>query len=326
MFADLWIISLFVIYFACGFLFLWALPAGIKILFGWDFSSSSEKQLQLEKKNYLISALLQYAFFFQIILLLFFLQLINVHLPGVIKGAMCAAGTLNVNGYGDLSLYIKIAAVFIYLSFLFINYLDQSEADFPLTPQKYYLLFVAVLIFMLDVYVTVSYFAGIKPDIIAACCSVNFSLNSVGASSIQAFSEYVKTALFVFYGLGALILLLIEKLKGYRFFILLVLSPLFVFADVVALQYHFVKYIYGMPAHNCLFDIFWSEYYFAGYLIFGTLAVYLISLLMLLLLQFVKNKLADGRLNLQRKLKWMAAGGLIGHLLILSLYWLRWII
>ncbi len=326
MFADLWIISLFILYGACGFLLLWALPAGIKIIRNWDFTSSTEGQLLLERKNYFVSALLQYALFFQIILLLFFLQLANVHLPGLIKGAMCAAGTLGVNAYGYTALYVKIAAVFIYLSFLFINYLDQSETNAPLTPQKYYLLFVAVLVFGFDLYVTVLYFAGIKPDIIAACCSVNFDINSAGIISAQTATQYLKPAMAIFYGLGLLIPFLMIRLRGRIIYLLVFLSAIFVYADMIALKYHFVKFIYGMPSHNCLFDIFWSEYYFAGYLIFGTLAAYLAGVLFLTLLKMVQVKHLAKKPFLERKLKWIATVGLIGHLLILNLYWLYWII
>ena len=326
MFADLWVISLLILYGASGFLLLWALPAGIQIIHGWNFSSSSEKQLYLERKNYLVSALLQYALFFQIILLLFFLQLVNTHLPGLIKGAMCAAGTLSVNVYGYPALYIKIASVFIYLSFLFVNHLDQSETDFPLTPKKFYLLFVSVLIFVLDVYVTVSYFAGIKPDVIAACCSVNLSSNSAGVISVPLFSEYVQQALALFYVLGVTLVFLLLRLRTRLLYLILFITPVFVFADILALKYHFVKFIYGMPAHTCLFDIFWGEYYFAGYLIFGTLATYLAGVLLLILLKMMQAIHLAERPHLERKLKWLAVGGLVGHLLILSLYWLYWII
>ena len=148
----------------------------------------------------------------------------------------------------------------------------------------------------------------------------------MGITSGTTFTEYLRPALVVFYMLGLFIPFLIFWLRGRLRYLVLLLSPVFIYADIIVLKYHFVKFIYGMPSHNCLFDIFWSEYYFAGYLIFGTLAVHLISLLMLLLLQFVKNKLANDRPHLQRKLKWISAGSLIVHILILSLYWLNWVV
>lgn len=325
MFADLWIITLFMIYGASAFLLLGALPAAMHILRYWEREASTERQLLLERKNYLVSVALQYALFFQIILLIFFLQLVNVHLPGLIRGAMCAAGTLSVNAYGYWALYVKIAAVFIYLAFLFINALDQSETGFPLTPNKYTLFFASILIFGFDITVTVLFIAGIKPDIIAACCSVNFTLSASGTIVGAAFLDYLKPALALFYTLGLALPFFIFRLRGRRLYLLLALVPFFVFADIIVLKYHFVKFIYGMPAHNCLFDIFWGEYHFAGYLIFGTLALFLGGLLMLLLLKAVQTKHLSQKPSLERKLKWLSAGSLIGHLSVLSVYWLHWV-
>jgi len=326
MFADLWIISVLIIYAASGFLLLRALPVGIGILKGWNLSSSTPEQLQLERKNYLVSVLVQYALFFQIILLIFFLQLVNVHLPQLIKGAMCATGTLSMNAYGYPALYIKIAAVFLYIAFLFINYLDQSETGFPLTPQKYWLLFVVVAVFIYDFYLTIFYFAQIEPDVIATCCSINIDFNFSSAADNQTTMFPVPVLINIFYGLGLLILPVVFLAKGRLVLVTPVLSLLFIYFDLPVLKYHFVKFIYALPSHNCLFDIFWAEYYYVGYWIFGTLALHLVTLLMLAIVQVVQTRTDLIRVSLYTKLKWLSAGGLLAHILILSAYWINWII
>ena len=67
----------------------------------------SEQLAALERRTYLISTILTYAFGFQLLaLFLYMFTADNLHTFFV--GAMCAAGTLNVNGYGYPTLLLKI--------------------------------------------------------------------------------------------------------------------------------------------------------------------------------------------------------------------------
>ena len=72
---------------------------GWRVIDGWDLQSSAEEQLALEKKTYLISTLMAWAFGFQI-LSFFLLIYVADNLHRLFVGAMCAAGTLNVNEFG----------------------------------------------------------------------------------------------------------------------------------------------------------------------------------------------------------------------------------
>jgi hypothetical protein len=80
---------------------------GWKIIDGWDLQSGSERQLTLEKKTYLISTLMAYAFGFQV-LSFFLLVYVADDLHRLFVGAMCAAGTLNVNEYGYPAVVLKM--------------------------------------------------------------------------------------------------------------------------------------------------------------------------------------------------------------------------
>ena len=78
---------------------LYASFYGALILKYWDINSGSETQLSLERRTYLISTIIGYAFVFQ--LLSFFLFIYTADsLHPFFTGAMCAVGSLNVNQLG----------------------------------------------------------------------------------------------------------------------------------------------------------------------------------------------------------------------------------
>src|SRR3972149_261257 len=81
------------------FLLLYSAYYGIQILRRWDLPSGSELQLSLERRTYLLSTMIAYAFGFQLLSLFLFIYTAD-HLSPLFVGAMCAAGTLNVNGWG----------------------------------------------------------------------------------------------------------------------------------------------------------------------------------------------------------------------------------
>lgn len=325
MLVDLQVISLLLMYGISAFLLLTALPSALKILRHWNIQSTSDGQLTLERKHALISVLMQYAVFIQLLLLLFFLHLVNNHLPQVLEGAMCASGSLSVNAFGYPALYLKIVASVVYVVFLFLNYLDQSEVKFPFTPAKYVLFLVVMLIFSADLYVSLRYILAIEPDIIATCCSSNFGFNPGTDAFTQNTSAGIIVYVISFYVLSMLLMVGLGFARGRVIYILPILSMVFIFVDLTALKFHFVKFIYEMPSHNCLFDIFWAEYYYAGYLIFGSLAVHFLALLLAAVLQFTRALLSTNRAALARRLKWISAAALFFHVALLSVYWLKWI-
>ena len=82
-----------------SFLALYAAWYGVVILRHWDIGSGSSRQLDLERRTYLISTILSNVFIFQLLSLFLFIYTAD-SLCTLFTGAMCAAGTLNVNGYG----------------------------------------------------------------------------------------------------------------------------------------------------------------------------------------------------------------------------------
>jgi len=325
MLADLQVLSFFILYGVSLVLLINALPSAISILRDWNINSTSERQLNLERRNALVSVLMQYAIIIQLFLLFFFLYLVNVYLPQMLEGAMCASGVLNIYSLGYPALQLKIGATIIYVVFLFLNYLDQTEISFPFTPKKMVLFLFIFLLFLADFYMTLHFFSAIEPDIIATCCSSNFALSPTESVFLQSSPASLSIYLVLFYVLGALLILGMITLRDKLFYLLIILSAGFIYLDLIVLKFHFVKFIYEMPAHNCLFDIFWREYYYAGYFVFGSLALHFLSILLQTVYKFVSRILQVQRDTLTHKLRWISISALVFHLLLLSFYWIKWI-
>jgi hypothetical protein len=331
MFTDYWVLVQLLTQLCAWVLIAGASLFAIVLLQNWAKESSNELQIALERQSYLVSSLLQFVLLFQVFSLLIFLQTVNFHIPRLIKGAMCATGALGINSFGYPILYLKTGGVFIYAIFLIINYLDNLSPYYPLTPHKYWLVFPAFLLISADLISEVFYFAEIKPDIIATCCSVNFLEQNSQSSDNQALIiNNPRLWLSLFYGAGAVMLTLqmigLWTKKPIKWLIIseLLLGIGFVITAIFSLKYFFVKYIYGVPNHNCLFDIFFPKYNYLGYALFSAYYGLIFSLLLSSLGGMLSSKIPLNQAKLWRSTKiWSLF--LIGFsLLIPSIYWLLW--
>ncbi len=301
MLNDYWIIAQLLAQFCSLVLLTGAFFFSTRMVLVWVSGSNTELQLDLERQSYLVSAILQFILVFQLCSLLLFLLTVNNHLPTIIKGAMCATASLGVNEYGYRVLFLKIFALIFYSLFLIINYLDNSEPAYPLSPLKFWLVFPMLFILAFDFYQQFLYFQNIEPDIIATCCSVSFSASDKNSYALFDISRYTGIGFDLFIVLGSSLILFslvgrfsyfeqIQKKKIFAFS-RFTLSCIFIVLAVFTLKNFFVKYIYGLPSHNCLFDIFWARYYFIGYVLFASYFMMLISALFILMATVFSKKL-----------------------------------
>lgn len=304
MFTDYWVIAQLLAQGCTLLLLFYASVYAYKSLRYWVAESDSALQIQLERQNYLMSVIMQVSLWFQAFSLLMFLHTVNDHLPPLIKGAMCATGTLGINDWGYPLLGLKSIAIFIYAIYLFINYLDNQQPAYPLTPQKYVWLYPALGISVADLYVLIQYFAHIKPDLIATCCSVDFGGTNRLMYGLGQASNILYIVLSVWVvSFGLLCVGWVGKVWEKYSWIGLLLSICYVFASVYVLKYHFVKYIYGLPSHLCLFDIFWGRYYAVGYVLFGAYYGIILSMLGYTIIFLFQAKLAYPAYHLQNTLR-----------------------
>jgi len=245
---------------------------GLKILKGWDLSSGSELQLDLEKKTYLVSTLMAYAFAFLIFsLFLFIFTAENLH--GLFVGAMCAAGALNVNGFGYPALLLKIANCVAAGLWLIMNYADNRAFDYPLIRKKYGLLVGLTPLVIAETLLQCGYFLNLKANVITSCCGSLFNIDSEGVASGLA-ALPVEPMMAVFFGI--MILTFVSGihfyLKGSKTGVLFSLAGAAAFPLSVAALVSFISpYIYELPTHHCPFCILQQEYNYAGYLIYTAL-------------------------------------------------------
>lgn len=252
---------------------LYAAWIGLKILFRWDPQSSSEEQLLLERKTFLVSTLANYAFGFEILSgLLFVFTLEDIH--SLFIGAMCATGALNANQIGWLVLLIKIVLFFAAAIWVHFNRLDQRTEDTPLVRPKYLGLLLLTPLVGLDLLLQYSYFSGLQPEIITSCCGSLFSLGNDSVASELAGLPAEPTMLAFFLTAGSFLIILTLCLCStaalFRY-LLFVASLGLLFISLAAVVSFISLYIYQLPTHHCPFDMLQANYGFIGYPLYSCL-------------------------------------------------------
>ncbi len=246
---------------------LYAGAVAIKILFRWDFSSSSEGQLALERKTHLVSTIVKYALGFEIFsLFLFIFTLDEIHT--LFSGAMCATGSLNANPIGWYALYVKIILFFAAALWIALNSLDAMAEDLPLVVPKFGFLLLLTPLVALELYLQAVYFLGLRPEVITSCCGSLFTDGGNGIAAELA-GLPVKPMMIVFYGTGLLFLAAALPCLRWKAASLRVafsfLAGLFFLITIAAVVSFISLYIYQLPTHHCPFDILQKNYGFIGY-------------------------------------------------------------
>ncbi|MCX7948661.1 MAG: hypothetical protein N2509_00965 [Treponemataceae bacterium] len=244
---------------------------GILILRKWDLKSGSELQLSLERKTYLISTVMTYAFSFQVLSFFLFIYTAD-HLSPLFSGAMCAAGTLNVNRWGYPTFLLKIFNFLLAGLWLMINYTDNRAYDYPLIKWKYALLLLIMPIVLAETVIQGNYFLHLQPDIITSCCGSLFTPEKQGiTSSLIALPRLpLEVSLYLSAGLTFLVGgVFYKKGRGEWAFVLALWAT--VVLSALSLISFICLYIYEIPTHHCPFCILQREYGYVGYPLYLTL-------------------------------------------------------
>ncbi len=250
---------------------------GIGIMRRWNLKSGSEGQLALERRTYLISTLLAYVLIFQVGSLFLFVQTAE-SLHNQFVGAMCAAGSLNVDPYGYPAFLLKILNVILAGLWLIINHVDNGAHDYPLIKKKYALLLVLAPLFLAESVVQTLYFLELKADVITSCCGSLFSSEGNGVSSDIA-AIPAKAAMAGFYLSFGLTFVLggIYWFKGKLGGLFSFASGLFFLVSCISLISFISLYFYELPTHHCPFCILQREYHYIGYLLYAALLTGVVS-------------------------------------------------
>jgi len=262
----------------CGvavLMLLAAAPFAVQVIRHWDIASGSERQLALERRTYLFSTLLSFVMLVQLAALLLFVFNAD-RLSVMFVGAMCAVGTLNVNGYGFPSLIAQIAVFFLAAMWLAINHVDTQARDYPLVRIKYGLLLLMLPILATSFWLAFQYFSALKANVITSCCGSMFSEESKTIAAEASGLEPLP-AIWLFYGaMAAAIGVALwhwrrgSRVSGY----LLALTSAGGFVAAITGVLSFISlYIYEHPHHHCPFCILKPEYDYQGYWLYVPLFV-----------------------------------------------------
>ncbi len=265
------VIALFVASLLISFMGLYASYFAVQILRKWNLDSGSELQLSLERKTYLISTLLAFLFGSQLLSLFLFIFTVD-RLHTFFVGAMCAAGTLYVNGYGYPTLLLKTINFLLAGLWLILNYVDNRGYDYPLIKPKYSFLLIITPLILAEMVLQANYFLRLNPDIITSCCGSLFSAtgSSFASEMIALPSIPIKIgfyiSVFVTLALG-----ISFYLKGRGGHVFSFMSGITFFVSLLSILSFISIYFYELPTHHCPFCILQREYGYVGYPIYVSL-------------------------------------------------------
>ncbi len=236
-----------------------------RILKKWDFNSTSTFQYSLEKSDYFVSLVLFITLLTKVILLPFFINLLD-SLSYKLPGAMCAAGVISANEYGNILLVFKIFIIFLSGIWLYLYKQDKVEINFPFIKQRYGIFCLLFALFIFEIFLEYMFFSNIDTSTPVACCSIIFGVNSNSVG--LPFGISIEGILILFY-----FIFFIITFTYFRSYNLLnsLANILFLILSFYALTYFFSTYVYALPTHKCPYCLFQKDYYFVGYIFWGTL-------------------------------------------------------
>ena len=252
---------------------LYASALGRRIIASWDLRSGSQLQLSLERKTYLVSTILSCFLFFELTSLLLFIHTAD-RLHSVFVGAMCAAGSLNVNAYGYPTLVLKIFNFVLCGVWLVLNHTDNKGFDYPLVRAKYKLLYFVTASLVLETIFQAHYFISARPDVITSCCGTLFSGDAKSiAGGIASLPLFPTRILFYVTSIMTLRSGIHFYMTGGAARLFSRLSTGLLFVSFLAIISFISVYIYELPTHHCPFCLLQKEYHYIGYPLYLSLLV-----------------------------------------------------
>lgn len=251
--------------FALLLLLSFTLLQTLYILRFYRVSSVSELQYRVEKKSYLITTVISVALIVKIALVAFFTYSLN-ELSLIVPGAMCGAGVLSSNEYGEIALSLKLLVLLLSSLWIMLHRADLYTTDSKYFKKKMWFFVAIYILVLVEFIVSIAFYSSIETLNPVMCCSAIYTESS-GQNPIP-FNMPKLELISLFYTLYIAVLV-----SAYRENkkLLLLFSVLFLYIAYYAAVYFFSAYIYEIPTHKCPFCMLQKEYYYVGYLIYSTL-------------------------------------------------------
>jgi hypothetical protein len=244
-----------------------AFGVSLKILFRWDFNAFTPEQFKLEQQVYLVNTIALFVFVMKFGVLLYFAFTVD-SLAILVPGAMCGAGVIGANIYGNPLLVIKLIILFSLLLWFYLNHYDLQSKKYQWFQEKSALFMVIFALVGVEMWLDFSYFSHIDTHQPVSCCSALFG-QLEGANPLP-FGLNITTLLALFYLLFGVVILTFWL--G-QWVVYMVANSLFLYIAYYALVYFFGTYIYELPTHKCPFCMLQKEYYYVGYALWFSLFV-----------------------------------------------------
>lgn len=252
---------------------LWGVaPFAVEVLRHWDPAAADARQIARERRTHLLSTLVALVLAAKLGTLLLFVFAAD-RMAVRFVGAMCAAGTLNVNGWGYPALGIEIAVFFAAALWLLSDGIDRRGWDYPLIRWKHALLLALVPLATAGAVAQFAFFLGLDPDVVTSCCSTLFSDagrpglgNDLAALDPAAALGLLAAGLAVTAAAGGRVL---RSGRGGTLYAL-ASAATFVLA-LAAVIAALSLYVYEHPHHHCPFCLLKREYGSIGYALYAPL-------------------------------------------------------
>ena len=247
------------------FLLFVAFVATFGLLRKWNFDVFTTEQFALENRSYLVMTIIFFVMLLKVILLPYFVYTID-NLSDLIPGAMCGAGVIKANEYGNPLLSLKIIILFLSALWLSINSIDLKEKNYPYLKLKSWFFIVIFFLLSTEFALDILYFTNIETTNPVSCCSVIFG--QTGGANGLPFGLDIPKLLILFYLLFTLVVLTIVSEMAV---VSIVASLFFGVISYYSVVYFFGTYVYELPTHLCPFCMLQDHYYYVGYFIWGFL-------------------------------------------------------
>ena len=231
----------------------------------WNFDVFTTEQFALENRSYLVMTIIFFVMLLKVVLLPYFVYTID-NLSNLIPGAMCGAGVIKANEYGNPLLSLKIIILFLSGLWLSMNSIDLKAKSYPYMKLKSWFFVLIFLLFSAEFLLDILYFTHIETTNPVSCCSVIFG--QTGGVNGLPFGLDISKLLILFYLLFALVILTTVSEMAVMSIIASLLFGVIAYYSVV---YFFGTYIYELPTHLCPFCMLQDHYFYVGYLLWGLL-------------------------------------------------------
>ena len=259
--VTVFLFSEVVIYILASIAFLTA----IVILKKWDFNKFTKEQFNLEKKQYLVSTVIFFILIIKIFTTIYFVYTID-SLAILVPGAMCAAGVISANSYGLNLLFLKLVILFFLIFWSSLNSYDLKAKNYPFLKLKMAVFIVVFSLLTAELVLDFLYFLNIDLNLPVSCCSTLFGqLEGQNPLPFGLNIPKLITLFYILYVIVILSLILNQKV------ISAISAVLFVVVAYYSVVYFFGTYVYELPTHKCPFCMMQREYYYIGYIIWGSL-------------------------------------------------------